>query len=516
MQTISWHLNERAHTHSETPAVVTDSTEWSWSELAELSFRLSSRLRAEGVEPGDRVALVCPNIAGYIAAWFAIVNTGAIAVTVNTQLKGDSLRYGITYTEPALVLIDVGLLAEMQHDLAPVSENLRFLQFEGDAGLAALAEGAEADKPFDGLGSTPLSIVFTSGTSGLPKAVLNCHEAYLESGQRLVDAVDITDADRIMVVLPLFHANPQVYAMMTALLTGAALVVRPRFSASAIFDDARRFRATLFTYVGSILAMVLARHPDGNRNHCLTRCVGGGCSTGVWTGLQQEFGIRPHELYGMSETAGWVSCNSAQTYRFGSCGKVRDDIELAVVDELDRPVQAGESGEIVMRPRSADRIFMGYWNDPAATQKASRNFWFHTGDTGRFDEDGFLYFQGRSKEIIRKGGENISPAELETQIAKFYLVSDAAVVSVPDPILGEEIKACIVASAPFSATELRRFLKPRVAKFMLPRYVQFLNEIPRTETQKIQRTVLQDNVDGVIDLVADDQQLASEPPVHIG
>lgn len=500
MHVVSRFLAERARLDGGRVAIETDETQWNWAELEDLSLRLSSRLRAEGVGPGDRVVLACPNIAGFVAAWFAIANIGAIAVTINTGLKGDPLRYSIGHTGPGLVLIEAGMMRQMEHDLAPFADTMKFLPFEGDPGLAMLAEGRKRDKPFEGPEDTPLSVVFTSGTSGLPKAVLNCHGAFLESGRRLADDLEITAADRIMVVLPLFHANPQVYAIMTALLTGAALVIRPRFSAGGLFDDARRHRATLFTYVGSILAMVAARHPDGDREHELTRCVGGGCPPEVWTRMERDFGVRPHELYGMSETAGWVSCNSADSYRFGSCGRVRDDIELALVDDMDNPVAPGDVGEIVIRPQAPFRIFLGYWADPAATQEASRNFWFHTGDKGRFDADGFLYFLGRTKEIIRKGGENISPAELEAQILLFPAISDAAAVAVPDKYLGEEIKICVVASEPFAPEELHRFLEPRVARFMLPRYVQFLDAIPRTETEKIRRIELQENADGVIDL----------------
>jgi crotonobetaine/carnitine-CoA ligase len=374
------------------------------------------------------------------------------------------------------------------------------LAFEGDRGLFALAGGHAPAPVHTGSGAEPLTIVYTSGTTGQPKGVVNCHTGYIESGRLMAEALDITARDRIMVVLPLFHANPQVYAVMSAVHTGCTLLIRPKFSVSRFFDDARAFRATMFTYVGTILAMLVSRLPEGDRNHTMTRCVGGGCTLDAWRKLKADFGVDPYELYGMSETAGWVSANSVTAYRQGTCGKVRDDIELAVVDEGDKPVPVGTPGEIVIRPRQPFRILLGYWDDPAATQEASRNFWFHTGDVGQLDADGFLSFLGRRKEIIRKGGENISPAELEAVILDFDPVEDAAVVAVPDPILGDEIKACIVARRPFGAEELIRFLEPRVARFMLPRYLQFLDRIPRTETEKIQRNLLQQDTQNVLDI----------------
>lgn len=500
MATLSTMLEARVRETPDAVAVETDDAVLSWGELWDHARRLSSHLHSLGIGAGDRVALVCGNSAGYLVAWFAIANVGAATVTVNTGLVGDGLRYGLAQSRPKLVLIEAALHARMEQDIAPIADSLSLLVFDGDRDLFAIAGKHEPAPVHTGSGAEPLTIVYTSGTTGLPKGVVNCHTGYIESGRLMVEALGITAPDRIMVVLPLFHANPQIYAVMSAVLTGCTLLIRPKFSVSRFFDDARAFRATMFTYVGTILAMLVARVPEGDRNHMMTRCVGGGCAAEAWRKLRADFGIDAYELYGMSETAGWVSANSTTAYRYGTCGKVRDDIELAVVDDGDRPVPIGTSGEIVIRPRQPFRILLGYWDNPAATQEASRNFWFHTGDVGQLDADGFLSFLGRRKEIIRKGGENISPAELEGVILDFEPIEDAAVVAVPDPIFGDEIKACIVVRRPFQAEELIRFLEPRVARFMLPRYLQFLDRIPRTETEKIQRNLLQEDTKNVLDL----------------
>lgn len=500
MATLAMMLEARVRESPNAIAVETDETILTWDEVWRHARRFSSHLHSLGIGAGDRVALLCGNSAGYLVGWFAIANVGAVTVTVNTGLVGDGLRYALAQSQPKLVLIEASLHARMEQDIAPIAGSLSMLVFEGDRGLFALA-GNYAPAPVHmGSGAEPMTIVYTSGTTGLPKGVVNCHTGYIESGRMMAEALDVTARDRIMIVLPLFHANPQIYAVMSAVQTGCTLIIRPKFSVSRFFDDARAFRATMFTYVGTILAMIVARVPEGDRNHTMTRCVGGGCTSDAWRKLQADFGIDPYELYGMSETAGWVSANSTRAYRQGTCGMVRDDIELAVVDDGDRPVPVGTPGEIVIRPRQPFRILLGYWDNPAATQEASRNFWFHTGDVGRLDADGFLSFLGRRKEIIRKGGENISPAELEGVILDFEPVEDAAVVAVPDPIFGDEIKACIVARRPFEAEELIRFLEPRVARFMLPRYLQFLDRIPRTETEKIQRNLLQQNAENVFDL----------------
>ncbi|MEL3890108.1 AMP-binding protein [Ferrovibrio sp. MS7] len=499
MSTLAVKLAERAQRDGSRPAIVTDEGTWSWAELAGQSFRLSSYLRRQGLRKGDRVALICGNRAAYLIAWFAAANVGAIAVTVNVGLVGDGLRYALVQSQSSFLLIEEALHKTLAAEIDQIDQPLIKLRFADEADIATMTQNESEDEIYAGLGSDPITIVYTSGTTGAPKGVLNCHTAYLESGRRLAESLNITMDDRIMVMLPLFHANPQIYAVMTALETGCTIIIRKRFSASRVFDEARQFDATMFTYVGSVLAMIAAKLPDGDRNHRVTRCVGGGCSPEIWHRMQDRFGVTPFELYGMSETAGWASSNSVAHYRFGSCGKVRDDIELMLVDGQDNPVSHGKPGEIVMRPREPFRILLEYWNNPAASQEASRNLWFHSGDLGRFDEDGFLYFLGRSKEIIRKGGENISPTALEELILAFSKVRDVAAVAVPDPILEEEIKVCVVADTPFPIKELRDFLATRVPKYMLPRYLQFVAAIPRTETQKIRRKPLQENQQGIID-----------------
>jgi crotonobetaine/carnitine-CoA ligase len=316
----------------------------------------------------------------------------------------------------------------------------------------------------------------------------------------MAEVLEATEEDRIMVFLPLFHANPQMYAVMTALETGCALILRPKLSVSRFFEDARRFGATLFTYVGTVLAMLTSRVREEVRDHSIRACVGGGCPADIWRAMEERFGIVPRELYGMTEVGGWVSANRPGASRPGSVGPIRPDVEVAVLGPDDRPVLPGARGEIAVRPKAPNTILLGYWRNERASWEASRNLWFHTGDAGKFDEDGYLYFLGRTTEIIRRGGENISPTELETVLLDHPDVEDAAVVGVPDAIWGEEIKAVLVSRRAFEPRDLHRFLDGRVPAYMMPRYVQFVETIARTETQKIQRKALRDNPLGVVDL----------------
>jgi len=504
-QTISSLLSTQANLRGEHVAVLFDDLELTWGQLHQLALSMSTMLRKRGIKKGDRVALVCGNRPAFLVVWFALANLGAITVCVNTSLVGDGLRYVLTHSEPRALIIDSVLFEEKHQHLDGLVSSMDILTFGVDSELFAELKNFEPDLPYDGHGSDPVSIMYTSGTTGRPKGVLNCHEAFLASGRQMIQTLGITQADRIMVFLPLFHANPQMYAVMSALQTGCSIVLRPKFSVSRFFEDARRFNCTMFTYVGTVLSMLTNRLPDGDRNHGITRCVGGGCPSSAWRTLEEYFGIKPYELYGMTEIGGWVTSNSMQNYRFGSCGKSRQDVAVSIVDEHDMPVDAGQTGEIVVRPMAPFVFLLGYWNDPATMWSSATNFWFHTGDIGSLDKDGYLYFHGRLKEIIRRGGENISPFEIEAALLKFPAISDAAVIAVPDPIYGEEIKAYLVASDETGLSKLTNFLSHHIPAHMVPRYVQFVEKIPRTETEKIQRHLLVADTNKTIDLKALDQ-----------
>jgi carnitine-CoA ligase len=507
-QTISSQLAAQAHQHADDLALIADDLELTWAQLHKRVLLMSAMLRQMGIKKGDRVALMYGNHPAFIVSWFAIANIGAITVCVNTALMGQGLRYVLTNSESKLLIIQTGLLEQKRAYIEELPGPLDVLAIENELELFARTDAFIPDSLYDGIGSDPVSIMYTSGTTGRPKGVLNCHEAFLASARQLVDTLSITATDRIMVFLPLFHANPQMYAVMSALETGCSIVLCPKFTVSRFFEDARRFHCTMFTYVGTVLSMLTNRLPDGDHNHSITRCVGGGCPPSAWQALQERFGIKPYELYGMTEIGGWVTSNSVSAYRFGSCGKVRADVLLSVVDEHDNPVAPGMSGEIVVRPIAPNIFLLGYWNDPETMWASSRNFWFHTGDIGSLDEDGYLYFQGRIKEIIRRAGENISPFEIEAALLKFPGIHDAAVAAVPDPIYGEEIKAYVVVNQDISLRGMPQFLANHIPSHMIPRYVQFVAQIPRTETEKIQRHLLVADATKTVDL-KDSQQHAA-------
>lgn len=493
-------LAERARLDGSKPFVVTSHAQYSFADIHSMSLRFAARLRTMGVISGDHVALIASNSAAFLVSWFGINMVGAVAVTLSNELVGDGLDYAVDQSDAKLIVADADWLKARQGRSGDKVSALPNLAIEADpVFFEDLRAWPEAEPTAVTSGKT-CTILYTSGSTGRPKGVLNSHAAYEAVGRQTVQTVELQPTDRILVFLPLFHANPQMFAVMSALTTGASLAILPKFSARSFFKDAVRLEATCFTFVGTVLSILVARHPERRTDHRLRFGIGGGTPRDIWQAIHDRFGIRIFEGYGMTEIGCFATCNSTASYRIGSCGKARSDMDVRVLDADDRELGPGEQGEIAVRPREPFVIMSGYYKQPEQTLQASRNLWFHTGDRGRLDEDGFLYFHGRLKELIRRGGEMISPVEIETKLRSMPGVADCAIVGVDDAMLGEEVKAVVVAEHALEAASIVEFLRDKLPRFMLPRYVEFVSAIPKTETEKIQRFKLTYLNAAVIDL----------------
>ena len=492
-------LSHNAKLRPDKPFVMTAGGSYSFAEINSSSLRLGSRLRAMGIGRGDHVALIASNSAAFLTCWFGINSIGAVSVMLSDELVGDGLLYTITQSDAKLLVVDRSWLQKRSRREGPLS-TLPILTIADDAAFFNEMKAWQQAVPQDVPASTSCTILYTSGSTGLPKGVLTSHAAYEAVGHQTVLTTGMTESDRILVFLPLFHANPQMFAVMAALTVGATLAVTRKFSASSFFDDVAFFQATCFTFVGTVLSILVSRHREERKNHGLRFAIGGGTPLEVWSAIHDRFGIRVHEGYGMTEIGCFAVCNTITDYRIGTCGKARTDMEVAIVDSEDRVLCSGEKGEIVIRPREPNVIMSGYYKQPELTLDSISNLWFHTGDRGSLDADGYLRFLGRLKELIRRGGEMISPVEIETKLRDMPGVVDCAVVGVADPVQGEEVKVAIVAEVAIQAGEVVAFLVDKVPRHMLPRYVEFMAAIPKTETQKIQRFKLQYINQSVTDL----------------
>jgi crotonobetaine/carnitine-CoA ligase len=473
-----------------------------YGRVSLLSNRFANAFHSLGVGKGDHVAVMLSNCPEWIACWFGLAKLGAVLVALNTQWKAEGLEYALRQSDAECCLLAPEFQEEFRRfgeypDLTKVIFDLSggASEIEGALPLSSILSRASADEPEGDppRGSDPLIITFTSGTTGRPKAVVNPHRAYIAAAEDLRDYVGIDSRDIIYSSLPLYHANPQAYCVLTALAGEGSIALAERFSASRFWQDIRAFRATAFSYVGAVLPILLSQpEREEEKDSPARKCFGGGAPKEVHEAASRRFGLQVCELYGMSETGTWNTINRPGEIRPGTVGKARESFELKIFDDQDNELPPGRVGEIVVRPRKPFIMFSGYYKMAEETLKDYRNLWFHTGDLGKVDSEGYFYFCGRKKESIRRGGENITPYEIEKVLSGHPAVGEAAAVGVPDPILEEEIKVYIVFREGESVEPgaLIEWCEERLPKFMIPRYLEVVPHLPKTPSEKVQKVAL--------------------------
>jgi len=503
METLGRLLARQAAENKSKPYLYFLDKEISYEGINACANQMANAFGKLGVRKGDHVAIMLPNCPEYLYCWFGLAKLGAVTVTINTQFKGGSLKYLLEASDSKLAVIFSDFLPQYE-EIEPEIKGLRKVVFN----ITEQASNTESlDTLFKESAITPPSatplirdiepfiITFTSGTTGLPKLVRNSHRAYITAAQDLSSYAELSSQDRIYSALPLYHANPQAYCVLTALVTNASVIVAPRFSASRFWDDVRKYQATVFSYVGVILPILLMQpeHP-GDKDVPARKCYGGGAPKEVYEKVSQRFGIEVLELYGMSETGTWNTINRPGKGRAGTVGQVREGFEVRIFDDLDNELPPGQIGEIVIRPMKPYIMFDGYYKLPEETVKCSTNWWFHTGDLGKVDATGYYYFCGRKKESIRRGGEEVPPYEIENEINKHPAVAESAAFGITDPVMGEEIKVAIVLRPGQDVTpeEIITWCEQRLPKFMVPRYIELMEKLPKSASEKVQKVALKE------------------------
>lgn len=497
-------LRARAEITPSAPFVTHVDQQVSFGQQMQRAEQAAAALAELGVAPGDKVAMMLPNCLEFLDLWFGCALLGAAFVPVNTALKGEGLRYIVEHSEAAVVVVDSPIRENYERALGTKGPRIRVVRGEAEGWLRLdeLLTGSYACVPsLSILPEDIASVLYTSGTTGLPKGVMNCHNAYAAAGFEFAQRhVRLRGDDVLYTSLPLFHVNAQMLTTVGSLLSGRPMVLAPRFSASGFFDDLRRHRATVFNYIGAMLTM-LYKQPEreDDAENPARLAIGGAAPTEFWREFERRFDLSILEIYGLTETATYCMGNPPDDIRVGTIGRPVSWAEVRVQRPDGSEADAGEPGEIAIRSKRPNLLFLGYYKRPDATETAMTDGWFHSGDRGVRREDGYLVFLDRLKDSIRRRGENISSYEVERVVNSHPDVAESAAVGVPSELGEEDVLVVVVprdGNRP-EPLELLAFCSERMADFMVPRYVKFRGELPKTATQRVQKYQLRE--EGVSD-----------------
>jgi acyl-CoA synthetase (AMP-forming)/AMP-acid ligase II len=460
-----------------------------YREFERLANRTARALLSIGVQKGDRVTLAMGNSIDYLVTAFGALKAGAIYHPVNPALGAAELSYILDHAQPKVLVTDRTSAEQISRLSLPASCTLVQVDAPNGPFERSLQRCSEDAPPVSISADDPSTLLYTSGTTGAPKGVLFTHGRTGRAGEHFITALGISSEDTILAVTPLFHGNAW-GAVVTALQGGGAVAFPKTFSASDFWKLVHDTKATVLYTLGTILAILLTREPtDLERTNPLRVILGLG-SAPIRDQVIRRFGvIDVAECFGSTD-AGVVTITplGAQP-RAGSCGPPVPGVRIRIVDDTGKEIGPREVGEIEVH--SPQRM-AAYFRDPEQTAQALHGEWFRTGDLGCLDEDGWLYFVDRKRDVIRRGGENISSLLIEKTLREHPRVADVAVIGVPDPVLGQEIKAFVVPSGPVTEEELREFASSRLARFQVPRLWEFRDSLPKTPTQRVEKYKLRE------------------------
>lgn len=455
-------------------------------------------LAAQGLAPGDRVGVVLPACVAALEVWFSTARAGLVEVPLNPGAGAGLLQYYLRHARVRAVIFSAETEETVRAATAAVGTVDHLIRVEDDwprLREAGLVGGAPALPEVDP--DSASVILYTSGTTGPPKGVLLSHRANVNLSRHTVDLMAYGPEDRLYSVFPLYHSNARYCSVMAAIESGADLLMHRRFSATHFWQICREERITAFNYQGamtSILHKQALRADDADNP--VRAAFGAPCPAEIFADFEQRFGLQLTEIYGSTEVS--IVCDMPPSRRrIGTAGMESANYHVRVVDEADEEVAAGTPGEIVVRPKSPGWMFLGYDGRPDATVESWRNLWFHTGDRGMMDADGYLTFLDRQKDTVRRRGENVSTWEIERTFAADDEVAEVAAYGVPAELSEEEVMIAVVPAAgvDLDPAALLARCDPALTGFARPRFVRLVGELPKTPSQRVEKYRLR--TDGV-------------------
>ncbi len=501
-RTVPQMLVRQAARHGDRVLLVAGDTRWTFRQALAQAQAYGAALQCAGIQPGDRVALLCSNRIEFLQVFLGCAWIGAVTVPINTASRGAQLRHILGNSGARLLVTEAEGLAVTQA-LDQISDEPLPLQAiwvlgdapAGDARCAPFpadpgseSASAAALRPGD-----TLAILYTSGTTGLSKGVCCPHAQYFWWGAHTSTLLGLVEGDVLLTTLPLFHTNA-LNAFFQALMMGATLVVEKRFSASAFWRSLVRHQATVTYVLGAMVPILLSKDPTpDDKAHRVRIALAPGVPPQFHAEFTGRFGMALLDGYGSTES-NFVIGAFIDEQRPGTMGKVRPGFEARVVDDDDNEVPPGTPGELLLRASEPYAFASGYFGMPEKTVEAWRNLWFHSGDRVTRDADGYFTFMDRLKDAIRRRGENISSYEVEQVLLSHPAIEVAAVFPVKSEMAEDEVMTAIVLreGATLDEVELMKFCEPRLSYFAVPRYVEFLPQLPATENGKIQKFKLRE------------------------
>ena len=509
--TIGKMLSRQAEERPDAPAL-----QWqtgkplTYGEVYRRCLSIAGGLKGLGVEAGHKVLIMVPNSIEIVLAWFGTNLLGAAEIPINIHYKGGWLTHEVNDCGARVAIVYEEYLprfAEIADDIEHL-ETLVVVGEDGDAGSGlevrawAELEDAEAvSEPAETHFYDTMGILYTSGTTGPSKGVVLPYGVSGIFAQAILDSAHLTDEDVAFVCNPLFHGNAQFMQVLPILLAGGRVSIWPKFTASGWLEQIRACGATITNTIGVILQFIYDQpERDDDADNPLRRVLVQPAPGDIVEDFEERFGVKCLEGYGMTEIGVVTYRNMDDPLRPGAAGKPLEEwFDVKVEDpETGEPVGPDEIGAIVVRPKSSGIIMKGYHNLPEKTLEAWRDLWFRTDDMARMDDEGYLYFADRAKDVIRRRGENISSFTIESNLNSHPSVKEAAAFAVRSdlgPGAEDEVKVCIVveegAEQPDPA-ELHDFCAEQMPHFAVPRYIEFVTEIPRTPNQKVRKNVLRE------------------------
>ncbi len=519
---------------------------YTYAQLESLTNRYANGFSARGIQHGDHVAVMMPNGPEFYWVVWGLAKLGAVGVPLNTAAKGDMLRYFVDQSDSICMVVDqqwLDRLAPLVRDLPKVKQYLvarsDARNDSGSARQSATQSGLPSDAQSETRGGTllespaltadarktisesasigdlveivsahdtappldrvkfsdPHLIVYTSGTTGPSKGVMCPHSQALFVGMQVASEYGYQADDVLYTCLPLFHVNALWYSSCAALWAECSIALSARFSASAFWDEICSMGATQFNALGAMGNIIVQIPPgDYESKHRLRQCMLVPMQKALYDEVRMRYGVKITAVFAMSEN--YAVTNFVPNDRLdkvGSAGSPRGTSLIRIIDDEGAELPAGEVGEILVKPTQPGSMMLGYYNMPEATAQAFREGWFCTGDRGYLDRDGYMYFVDRKKEAIRRRGENISAYEVEMILSKHPAISEVAAIAVPSEMSEDEVMVYVVPKPGQTLTEREviTFGAERMTYFMVPRFVSFIDQLPKTATEKIEKYKLQ-------------------------